>query len=64
MELFKHKEACCGCGACYAVCSDLAGAIRMVPDEEGFLYPVVDWEACIRCRRCLQVCPFKDAVSD
>lgn len=64
MELLKHKEACCGCSACYAVCRDLSGAITMVPDEEGFLYPDVDDKVCIRCHRCIQVCPFKDIVPD
>ena len=31
--------------------------IQMIPDEEGFLYPVVDTETCIHCGRCEQVCP-------
>lgn len=60
MELYRQKEACCGCSACRAVCSAGAGAIAMVPDEEGFLYPVVDETLCIRCRRCILVCPFQD----
>ena len=36
------------------------GAISMLPDEEGFLYPVVDAEECIRCYSCLKVCPYKE----
>lgn len=36
-----------------------SGAITMLPDEEGFLYPVIDAEICIRCHKCLDVCPFK-----
>ena len=36
------------------------GAISMLPDEEGFLYPVVDASKCIRCYKCLSVCPYKD----
>ena len=36
------------------------GAITMLPDEEGFLYPVVDAEKCIRCYKCLSVCPYKE----
>lgn len=35
------------------------GAITMLPDEDGFLYPVVDAEVCIRCYKCLSVCDFK-----
>lgn len=35
------------------------GAITMLPDEDGFLYPVIDAQICIRCYRCLSVCDFK-----
>ena len=99
-ELYKKREECCGCGACYAICpmsgesrpsqsvrgengelesdgnyqipyvlhgSNMkqvlhahTGAITMLPDEEGFLYPVVDAEICIRCYKCLSVCDFKE----
>lgn len=49
------KEECCGCGACYNKCPK--DAIEMVFDEEGFLYPQVDFEKCIECGLCQQVCP-------
>lgn len=39
------------------------GAISMEEDEEGFLYPVVDANFCIRCYRCVDVCPIKMADS-
>lgn len=55
--LYKEKEECCGCTACYAVCP--VSAIAMVADEEGFEYPFVDGEKCVRCYGCLKVCPFK-----
>ena len=55
--LYEKRENCCGCTACYAICS--MHAITMESDEEGFLYPVVDAEACIRCYRCISVCAFK-----
>ena len=32
--LFKEKKECCGCTACYAICSQMA--ISMIEDEEGF----------------------------
>ena len=55
--LFVNKEECCGCAACQAICP--VGAIRMVLDEDGFYYPVLDENTCICCRECLQVCVFK-----
>lgn len=55
--LYKRKEECCGCTACYAVCPK--SAIAMVEDEEGFEYPQIDTEKCIGCRMCLKVCPIK-----
>lgn len=72
-ELYQHRENCCGCTACYAICpisrsdrqndetkSDyLSYCISMEPDEEGFLYPVVDALVCIRCYKCMSVCSFK-----
>ena len=56
-ELYENRENCCGCSACYAICP--VNAITMEPDEEGFLYPTVDAEKCIRCYRCISVCAFK-----
>ena len=55
--LFKEKEECCCCSACYAACPK--NAISMVADKDGFEYPQVDAEKCIRCYLCLRVCPFK-----
>ena len=57
--LYERKELCCGCTACYAICPNQA--ISMQPDEEGFLYPVIDEEKCVRCGSCLKVCPIKAA---
>ena len=55
--LFINKNNCCGCSACYAICP--MNAITMDPDEEGFLYPTVNTEKCIRCYKCISVCTFK-----
>lgn len=60
-ELYYAREKCCGCTACYAICP--MNAIVMRPDEEGFLYPVVDALKCIRCNKCISVCAFKKAQS-
>ena len=56
-ELYSKTENCCGCSACYSICS--VSAIQMRSDEEGFLYPVIDEKKCVRCYRCLSVCAFK-----
>ena len=34
-------------------------AISMKEDEYGFIYPVIDGEKCIACRRCQKVCAFR-----
>ena len=56
-KLYINKENCCGCSACYAICP--VNAIFMEPDEEGFLYPIVDEEKCVRCYKCISICAFK-----
>jgi len=57
MDIYREKEACCGCGACVDICP--AGAVRMVQDREGFYYPEVDGSACTECGKCRRVCPVK-----
>lgn len=55
MNLAKRKQDCCGCYACYNVCP--VNAIDMCPDEEGFVYPIVNSDKCVGCNRCEMVCP-------
>ena len=43
--LYNIKSECCGCTACYAICS--RSAITMCSDEEGFAYPYINEEKCI-----------------
>ncbi len=49
------RGSCTGCTACASGCPK--DAIAMERDKEGFLYPVVDGTACVRCGHCTQVCP-------
>lgn len=55
MKLYERKQDCCGCTACANICPALA--ITTQPDEEGFLYPVLDQEKCTECLLCTKVCP-------
>lgn len=57
--LFENKEDCCGCTACFAICPK--AAIIMLEDDEGFEYPHIDRNKCIRCHQCISVCPIKQA---
>lgn len=54
-RVYLKKEDCCGCSACYNTCP--TQAIHMKPDEEGFLYPVIDQALCVDCNSCVNVCP-------
>ena len=57
--LWKKKENCCGCTACYAICPN--SAIDMIEDKNGFIYPRIDVNKCIKCRMCIKVCPIKNS---
>ena len=35
----------------------------MLEDEEGFEYPQIDENKCVRCYQCIKVCPIKAAQS-
>lgn len=51
------EKNCCGCTACYSICP--IDAIEMIENNEGFLYPKIDKNRCIRCHQCERVCVFK-----
>ena len=51
----SDKSRCCGCTACVAVCPKQC--IRLVEDEEGFLYPKTDASICVDCKLCEKRCP-------
>lgn len=48
-------DNCTGCHACYSICPK--NCIKMEPNEEGFLYPVIDKSTCINCGLCEKACP-------
>ena len=54
---YMKKDDCCGCNAFYSICPKRA--IIMEADEEGFEYPNINSDKCVRCFQCVSVCPMK-----
>ncbi len=46
---------CTGCKMCKDVCP--VNAIAYETDREGFWYPWVDYDKCIKCGKCVKTCP-------
>lgn len=55
MKIYKSRQLCNGCSNCANKCPQKC--IKMVADDKGFLYPVVDESKCINCLKCQKVCP-------
>ena len=51
----ENYASCCGCEACANICPK--NAISMTRDAEGFAYPKINPELCIKCGKCDSVCP-------
>lgn len=54
-KTLSNMKDCTGCHACTNICPKKC--IFMKYDNEGFLYPIVDYNICIKCKRCVIVCP-------
>lgn len=55
MIKIKNKTDCTGCYACYNICPK--DCIEMKFDIEGFAYPYINTQECIKCNKCEKVCP-------
>lgn len=55
MPTLVSSDKCCGCAACANKCAK--GAISMLPNEEGFLHPLIDTSLCVDCGLCEKACP-------
>ncbi|QHQ59955.1 4Fe-4S dicluster domain-containing protein [Anaerocolumna sedimenticola] len=62
MISISDKKYCSGCNACVQKCPK--HCIKMVEDEEGFLYPSVNKNECVDCGFCEKVCPVINAKED
>ena len=51
------KTECFGCEACAQICGKQA--ITMREDDEGFRYPIINNETCVKCGLCRTICPFE-----
>lgn len=60
VESVIDAQLCCGCGTCAQLCTK--GAISMIADKKGFLYPKVDAKKCSQCGLCVARCPERSNV--
>lgn len=58
----KPIEACYGCQACVQICTH--NVITMTPNEEGFIYPLINSAKCVDCGLCEKVCPTQVEPTD
>jgi len=56
--LTNNDKDCYGCRACEQICPQHAISIK--PNEEGFLYPVLEANKCVNCGLCVKVCPIEN----
>ena len=49
-----NRADCCGCAACANICPK--NAITLTRDAEGFAYPKINSELCIKCGQCDATC--------
>lgn len=50
-----EESSCNGCSACAELCPK--SCISMMPNNNGFLVPVIDTDQCISCGKCRRLCP-------
>lgn len=54
-------KRCTGCSSCENSCP--VNAIKLIADREGFKYPLVDYNICIKCQLCKKSCPVLNKIS-
>jgi coenzyme F420-reducing hydrogenase beta subunit len=51
----KIDNDCCGCFLCLEICP--VKCIEITESLDGFLYPKVNNNACVKCKKCITSCP-------
>lgn len=54
LKILNIENYCSGCGACASSCP--RSVIELKYNNEGFYYPHIDFEHCINCKACEEVC--------
>lgn len=54
LRILHIPDICTGCGACVSVCP--VRALALSYNDEGFYYPELDEDKCIRCGMCEKIC--------
>lgn len=60
IEQICNASDCTACGACKTVCP--VHCISMHINEYGIVFPVIDHNKCMECKRCINTCPNNNAV--
>lgn len=56
VEFASKEELCFQCGACTVACPQRIITMERYK-EKGLIFPKIDTDKCIHCKKCLQVCP-------
>ena len=54
MDIQLPDSKCTGCGSCVLTCP--VRAITMKEHTDGFFYPDIDRNKCVRCTQCMKAC--------
>lgn len=56
------KYSCTGCAVCADACPK--NAIELREGDDGFTYPYIHFDLCVKCKKCLAVCPTLNKEKD
>lgn len=59
--MLQIPDNCTGCYSCYNGCPK--NCISMEDNGEGFLYPYINLNYCVNCKKCEKVCPVNNPPS-